>query len=130
MYEQLGHYKVSGEHLVLSHRLYRNLLHVIRLQPSKALGPSRGIDKLVDLLKVMIGETPGGEIDSNFVNMCSSSTVAHDINVDSAALPDFAGTVRPEHLLDPDKAQEFLDSDKRVLDPPPSGMCFLLHAIK
>ena len=53
-------------------------------------------------------------------NLIKKYMVSCDIHVEIAALPDVAGRVRPEELLTPERAAQFLDPDSRVLVPGPT----------
>ena len=72
----LGPYRVSGETTVYAHRMYRDLLHVVALRPTKAMGPCRGIDKMIDMLKKLACENIGRDSDLHYLSLNYSFTVA------------------------------------------------------
>lgn len=119
--KRVGSYKVFGEQHVAIHRLYRDILRVTSLSPSKGLGEGRGTYNLVGILESLSAEglLSYGNDNSSFLNNLCANSVAQNINVDNAALPDSAGLCDPASILPEPFKSEFLNGKSRVKVPPP-----------
>jgi len=119
-HDSLGDYKNSGEKICLSHQLYRDICRVLKLRPTKALGPGRGVTNLVETLQAL--EVDGFSDPTSAPDLLSglaSSSVAHNISVENVALPDDAGRVDPCMILSEPYLSDFKDFENRLIRPPP-----------
>lgn len=119
----LGTYHVSGDQQIFVFKLYSDLVRVCRRRPLTAVGSGRGTSKLIGLLRSLNLDSLDANIFPETLNALSASSIAHPITPSNVSLPTGAGQVRPEKLLSPAHAREFLDFKARVKVPQPEAAC-------
>lgn len=118
--EKLGPYEVSWKQNTAFHALLMDNLSFCRLSGgADCPSTGRGLQRLQLLLTAFESAwrlSPATDVVTLPQSVLQS---ALPVNPDRIALRDPAGTVRPEDILDPAKAEAFLRVSDRILDLPP-----------